>query len=87
MDWFADVAHGFDDVCVAIGDRRFNGRYLDGCPAMVAMRVLRPVLRGVVVEPFLDNHGVAVRDTASAAAAVFAGHPAGPRRDGLAVSC
>ncbi|MFF0296169.1 hypothetical protein ACFYST_19950 [Kitasatospora sp. NPDC004614] len=84
LNWLADVAHDFDDACVAAGDRYFNGRYLDGYPAMVAIRALRPVLHRAV-EPFLDDPDAAVRDTALAAALALAEHPAlAPHRDDLA---
>ncbi|MFJ8439935.1 hypothetical protein [Kitasatospora griseola] len=84
LDWLADLAHDFDDGCVAAGDRYFDGRYLDGYPAMVAVRALRPVLHRAV-EPFLDDPDAAVRDTALAAALAFAEHDAlAPHRDGLA---
>ncbi|MFF2631150.1 hypothetical protein ACFVUN_35965 [Kitasatospora griseola] len=84
LGWLADLALDFDDACVAAGDRHFDGRYLDGYPAMVAVRALRPVLHQAVA-PFLDDPDAAVRDTALAAALALAEHPAlAPYRDDLA---
>ncbi|WP_404870914.1 hypothetical protein ACI1MP_37285 (plasmid) [Kitasatospora griseola] len=84
LGWLADLALDFDDACVAVGDRHFDGRYLDGYPAMVAVRALRPVLHQAVA-PFLDDPDAAVRDTALAAALALAEHPAlAPHRDDLA---
>ncbi|MET8630936.1 hypothetical protein ABZW30_45880 [Kitasatospora sp. NPDC004669] len=83
LAWLAGVATDSDDACVAAGNRYFDGNYLDGYPAMVAMRALRPVLYRAV-SPFLDNADAAVRDTALAAALAFAEHPAlAPHRDNL----
>ncbi|MFD8754655.1 hypothetical protein ACFV0O_27265 [Kitasatospora sp. NPDC059577] len=75
LAWLAGVATDSDDACVAAGNRYFDGNYLDGYPAMVAMRALRPALYRAV-SPFLDNADPAVRDTALAAALAFAEHPA-----------
>ncbi|GAA1126479.1 hypothetical protein [Kitasatospora arboriphila] len=75
LAWLAGVAGDCDDACVAAGNRYFDGNYLDGYPAMVAMRALRPALYRAV-SPLLDHTEAAVRDTALAAALAFAEHPA-----------
>jgi hypothetical protein len=84
LGWLAGVARDSDDACVAAGDRYFEGRYLDGYPAVVAMRALRPALY-LAVAPFLEDPDTAVRDTALDAALAFAEHPdLVPHCDGLA---
>ncbi|MEU6235879.1 hypothetical protein [Kitasatospora sp. NPDC047058] len=84
LAWLAGVACDSDDACAAAGNRYGDRDYQDGCPAMAALRALRPVLYRAV-SPFLDDADAAVRDTALAAALAFAEHPAlAPHRDNLA---
>ncbi|MER7768660.1 hypothetical protein [Kitasatospora sp. NPDC096140] len=84
LAWLAGVAHDSGDKCVAVGQRYFGEDFLEGYPALVAVRALRPVLFQAV-EPFLDDPDRDVRETALSAALVFAEHPAlAGHRDGLA---
>jgi hypothetical protein len=84
LDWLVGVARDSDDACVEAGRRYFDEDYLEGYPAMVAVRALRPVLyQGVA--PFLDDPDISVAEAALSAALAFAEHPGlAGYRDGLA---
>ncbi|MGA5823924.1 hypothetical protein ACPC54_39505 [Kitasatospora sp. NPDC094028] len=74
LEWLAGVAYDSDDACVKAGQQYVDEDYLEGYPAMAAVRALRPVLY-LAVAPFLDDPDAAVRDTALSAALAFAEHP------------
>lgn len=74
LDWLGSLAYDADDECVVIGERHFNGGYLDDYPQMRAFRDLRPVFYGAV-SPFLAHVDTAVRDAALIAALPLAEHP------------
>jgi hypothetical protein len=84
LEWLAGVAYDSDDACVKAGRQYFDEDYLEGYPAMLAVRAVRPVLY-LAVAPFLDDPDAVVADTALSAALAFAEHPGlAGHRDGLA---
>ncbi|MFJ9461331.1 hypothetical protein ACIRST_40460 [Kitasatospora sp. NPDC101447] len=84
LAWLAGVAYDSDDKCVAVRQRYFGEDFLEGYPALVAVRALRPVLFQAV-EPFLDDPDAAVAEEALCAGLALAEHPAlAGHRDGPA---
>ncbi|MFF4350014.1 hypothetical protein [Streptomyces sp. NPDC001530] len=74
LDWLGSLAYDADDKCVAIGERHFNGGYLDDYPEMRAFRDRRPTFYRAV-SPFLGHHDADVRDAAIVAALPLTEHP------------
>ncbi|MET8629699.1 hypothetical protein ABZW30_39240 [Kitasatospora sp. NPDC004669] len=71
LGWPAGVARDGDGACAEAGRRYFDEDYLEGYPAMVAVRALSPVLyQGVA--PFLDDPDTRVAEAALSAALAFA---------------
>ncbi|MFC7259579.1 hypothetical protein [Streptomyces lutosisoli] len=75
LDWLGTLAYDADDECLALGERHFNGSYLDDYPEMRAFRDHRPAFYRAV-SPFLDHVDTAVREAAIVAALPLIEHPA-----------
>ncbi|MEU1694245.1 hypothetical protein [Streptomyces hirsutus] len=75
LDWLGSLAYDADDECLAIGERHFNGDYLDDYPEMRAFRDHRPAFY-CAVSPFLNHEDTAVREAAIVAALPLIEHPA-----------
>jgi hypothetical protein len=74
LEWLGSLAWEADDECVAMGERHFNGGYLETYPELRAFRDQRPAFYRAV-SPFLDHDDPAVRDAAVIAALPMTEHP------------
>ncbi|MFG2317952.1 hypothetical protein [Streptomyces tendae] len=75
LDWLGSLAYDADDECLAIGERHFNGDYLDDYPEMRTFRDHRPAFYRAV-SAFLSHEDAAVREAAIVAALPLIEHPA-----------
>lgn len=75
LNWLGSLAYDADDECLAIGERHFDGNYLDDYPEMRAFRDHRPTFYRAV-SPFLSHEDTAVREAAVVAALPLVEHPA-----------